>query len=90
MTPTRFQIQVRRPSNPHDLGEVAIGHFLFRDGMVTLCDANAEPIPGGFNAEVASNESPVVIAKALFRQARSLNPNRGFRDPIRYRPKAIV
>jgi hypothetical protein len=90
-TPTRFHIQVRRPETAGDPGEIAEGHYVFSDGVVTLTDERGEPLPGGtWNAEIQDGKSPSIIARSLLRQQLDVGRRaRSFGRRLNY-PKVYV
>jgi hypothetical protein len=45
--PKQICIQIRRPLGGDDLGEVAYGHYVFVDGVVTLTDEDGNPLRRG-------------------------------------------
>jgi hypothetical protein len=91
MQATKIQIQTRRPSGPNDPGEIAIGHYVFRDGIVTLTCQAGEPLPGGYNTELGDGEVPAIVARALLRQMRDVNRRgRGFNRDISRSSRGVV
>src|SRR5262249_30707497 len=88
--PNRIHITTRAPAYPSDPGWVATGWYSYANNVVTLTDANGEPVPGGYNVELQNGENAQTIARQLLRKHRSLNRSNEFNAPISYPPKAIV
>jgi hypothetical protein len=89
--PNKIHITTRKPQRPDDPGEVAVGYYTYANDVVTLTDANGEPVPGGWNAELQNDETPSTIARSLLRQQRSLSKRaRGFNGPISYPRRSFV
>jgi hypothetical protein len=73
--PKQICIQIRRPLGGDDLGEVAYGHYVFVDGVVTLTDEDGNPLRRGVSRRLTTRtvkgarEDPVWSAAVLADQA---------------------
>ena len=64
-------IQIRRPLNEKDLGEIAHGFYVFEDGIVKLTDQDGTPLKRGASQQLTTRtvkgarEAPVWSAAVL-------------------------
>jgi hypothetical protein len=82
---------VTKQPNPvtRDPGRTDTGFYTFANGIVTLTDELGEPLPGGWNAELAPDDAPLPAAKRLLRECLS-SKRSSFSEPLDYPPRSIV
>jgi hypothetical protein len=74
-----------RLSSENDPDEIAIGHFVVQDGVLTLTDANGKPLEGVKQEISAEGANPKSIAGRLTRQRWS-ETRGGFNRKLAYEP----
>ena len=89
-TPNKIHITTRTPAYTGDPGWVATGWYSYANNIVTLTDANGEPVPGGYNVELQNGDNPQTIARQLLRKHRNLNKHNAFEAPIQYPKRTWV
>jgi hypothetical protein len=69
--PKQICITLRRPLGDNDPGDAAYGHYVFNDGIVTLCDEDGNPLRRGMDQQLTTRsvrgarDAPVWSAAVL-------------------------
>ena len=88
--PTMIRITTQQPDRErNDVGRVDIGWFVQTDDTVTLCDEDANPLPGDWSHELKPGQDPRVIARCLLREQLA-SRGKGFDQPITYSPSSEI